>query len=535
MFSGARVLFLGLGAILIGCGQSSAGAADGKADAGPDVGSPPPSDDSSAPPSDDSSAPPSDDSSAPLLDANFPWGGAGCGLSAAAFCDTFDKPSSNKGRAGELDSTRWSGGRLWPQLPTTGGQPFPIMPATVPACRAGLPATALPDDDTLICDSSADINSPHLLVLDAAQNYGENSYRIRQPFDFSNRTGKIVFDAEGFNVALLGWVSVEVTADPIPVPSFGILGNEEGAVIPQNAFEVQLNACGGNASGGTTGGVGVATVQVIHEFVDTVSGPDQATCVPAAQGKLNHFEIDVSQTKIDVYGTPASTDGSTFPPAQLLYSTSAAIPFARGYVHITTHNHATIKYSPNNDVRSWPARWDNVGFDGPVVPGWREYEIPDSLVPFAGLPFGFDNYGLPQGTMNVGYLVADAAQGPNATLHFKNVDVSNVVGARIALSSWYDLSQGTPSQFTLRYRLNGGPWHDRVLTAAEVAMSKGPQIIQASGNSNGGMQGAFAQMLDVPAGELVSGDNSLEFVAVNIPQGYPPAVSNIDLVLATSQ
>jgi hypothetical protein len=33
--------------------------------------------------------------------------------------------------------------------------------------------------------------------------------------------------------------------------------------------------------------------------------------------------------------------------------------------------------------------------------------------------------------------------------------------------------------------------------------------------------------------DLVQGNNTLEFVAVNAPQGYPPCLANIDLVLTT--
>src|SRR5579862_2463725 len=39
-----------------------------------------------------------------------PPGPPGCGLDAAAFCDTFDAPAGNSGheREGELDPTKWS-------------------------------------------------------------------------------------------------------------------------------------------------------------------------------------------------------------------------------------------------------------------------------------------------------------------------------------------------------------------------------------------------------------------------------------------
>jgi hypothetical protein len=462
--------------------------------------------------------------------------GPGCGLEATAFCDTFDAPSTTRGRAGELDPQKWSGSRLVVQLPTTGGNPFPIMPAAIDNCRSGLLLTAFPDNDTLICDPSATVASPHLLVAVAAQNYGENSYRIRQPFDFAGRTGTIVFDAEAFNLPLLGWISLDVTADPIAVPSFAIRFNDEGAVIPQNAFEVQLsNSCGAAATTvSPTGSFTLDSIQVFQNYVDTVLSPAQASpCLPTLQGALNHFEVQVSQQNIAVFATPFSPDGVTFETPQLVYSVDVDLPFTRGYVHITTHNHATLKYSPDNQLQSWSAHWDNVGFDGPVIANWREYEVPDSLVAFSGAPFGFS--APPQGSVDVGYVVADATQGPNASLHFSGVDLTGVTTARIALSSWYDINGGTPSQFSLQYRLNGGAWIDRSLTAAELTLTMvspgGPQIIQGTTTFTSQMWGAFGQMLEVPVADLVAGDNTIEFVTANVPQSYPPAVANVDLIL----
>ena len=103
--------------------------------------------------------------------------------------------------------------------PSGDGEAVGIGLASVPSCRGGLPAKVSPSADTLICDGNDNIQSNHLLTLVAAQNYGQNSYRIRQPFDFASRTGTIVFDADAVADGLLGWVSLEVTEEPTQLPT----------------------------------------------------------------------------------------------------------------------------------------------------------------------------------------------------------------------------------------------------------------------------------------------------------------------------
>jgi hypothetical protein len=420
-----------------------------------------------------------------------------------------------------MEPARWSAGRLQPQLPTGSGQTFAIGEATLPACRSDLPAKVFPDRDAVICDANEHIHSPHLLVAAAAQNYGINSYRVRQPFDFAGRTGKIVFDAEGYNRLLLGWISIEVTEDPIAVPSYAILTNDEGGIIPRNGLELQFNeTC--NTSPPTQ--FALASVHVFHDYADTITyadyrGPKQAPCVSIAPGQLNHFEVEVSKDRVAVFVSPVAADGVTFAPAALMFETPVDLPFTRGYVHISTHNHATRKYSDGNSMDAWVARWDNVGFDGPIVAGWREAEIPDALVPLAGAT----------PAMDIGYRVPDEAQGPAQTLHFSGVDPQGATSARIALSAWYNHDASRLADYDLRYRLNGGPWHDRRLTADEIVASTAPVIVGADPS---GSQGAIGQMLDVPVSELGAGDNRLELVTSGVPQSYPPAVVNVDLILA---
>jgi hypothetical protein len=450
-------------------------------------------------------------------------GGPGCGLASAAFCDTFDAPSTTPGRAGDLDPRWWSAGRLSPAGPTANGLVFGIGPATLrpsrdgvgqlPICRADLPAQVFPDGDTLVCDPSTDIHSSHLLTAVAAQNYGANSYRVRQPFDFAGRTGKIVFDAEAVAGGLLGWISLDVTEDPIAVPSFQTLSNLEGGVLPRNGFSVQFNdPCTGTSGANVT----MSELHVFDDYVETILTAPSRVCLPSQWGRLNHFEVTVSQQKIEISISPVSPDGVTFEPVQLVYSGSVSLPFSRGYVQITTHNHATLKYSEASsgfrqgftDLDAWIARWDNVGFDGPVISDYREHEAPDALVKS-------------QQIMNTGWTIADVAKGPSSAIHIPGVDPSGASSGRIALTTWYCLPCGMPpAQFALKYRLNGNAWHDRPLTAGELADMTGGKCI-----------GALGQLLDAPLGELVAGDNTLELVAVNVPQNYPPGAVNVDLVL----
>ncbi len=446
-------------------------------------------------------------------------GAPNCGLDdAAAFCDQFDAAADSNGRAGELDSTLWSGTRAQPQLPTRGGLAIAITAATLPACRPDQPAQVFPNQDFLICDPIAAIPSPHLLVASAAQNYGQNSLRIRQPFDFEGRTGKVVFDAEGYvKNALLGWVSLTVSEDPMSAPGFSMGGegvnNDEGTQIPRNGFSIHLQSdCAGYHEPPI---VGVRMIIVFNDYVPTVYQPEGSpVCPKTQQGHLNHFEVSVSQSRIEIHGSDFSEADGAFGETTLVFGADVELPMTRGYVTVSTHNHATLKYSDGGTLDAWVARWDNVGFDGPKLTGTREYEVPDSL-DAAEDP---DAPGVEK--VNIGYLVADAADGPAQTLTFSGVDRAGMARAQLALSCWY-LDQEDPTTYGLQYRFNGGAWHDRPLSAAEAGILTSRKSL-----------GQLAQVMDVPLEDLVEGDNTLEIVATNVPQNYPPVVSNIDLVLS---
>lgn len=438
----------------------------------------------------------------------YPPGPPGCGFESAAFCETFDAPSGASGRAGELDPAKWSAARMCNiGGPTSNDEAVAIGLATVDGCRAGLPGKVAVNQDTLICDGNDHIGSNHLVAAVAAQNYGQNSYRPRQPFDFADRTGTIVFDADGYNEGLLGWVSLEISEDPTPAPSFTFQQNWENGAVPKNAVEIQLyDNCGG-------GKVGVGDIIVYDDYAQASVFSMPQTCVPAEKGKLNHFEVRLSEDHIEVLGTPFSDDGVTFGEPVQIASADLALPFSRGYVSFTTHNHATIKYSENHEMDAWVAAWDNLGFDGPALVGaFREYGAHDSLTPTA------------DGRTNVAYRVADETTGPSGSIAIDGVDLSGATSAKLALETWYLHFAGDAPEtsYALNYRVNGGAWKSQKLTDDEIAM------MTALPNA-----GTRSLMLDVDLADLVAGTNQIEFTTTGAPQSYPPVVLNIDLILET--
>lgn len=434
-----------------------------------------------------------------------------CGEGEMAFCDNFEAPAPGGPRTVDLDATRWSAARIAPQLPTEGECAMCAGAATIPACREGVGTSVFPDQDTLICDANADIASSHLLVAVASQNYGQNTYRIRQPFDFTGRTGNIVFDVEAYSDSTLyGWAAVEISEDPTPTPSFP---DYEYGPLPRNGIQIEFTRCDGAEA------VGVLEVRVFRDFVMTRVEPTfvamYGDCMSITKGRLNHVEVALSRTNVEVWGSDVSPDGVEFGNFRRLFAGDIDLSFERGYVSITGRNHATIKYSMESGevLDAWLVRWDNVGFDGPVVSNYREYSAPDSLQSIRGGEF-----------MNYGYAIP-SSEGSPLSLSFEGVDPSNAARARLAFSIYYPscYTESECGAYNLRYRLNGGAWHDRRLDAAEIAAL----LIQ-------NQQGCANQIIDVDAAELVSGTNTVEFATPDIAGSYPPALANLDLVIDTN-
>jgi hypothetical protein len=455
---------------------------------------------------------------------------ANCNMSTPAFCETFDEgPSAIRGRGGDLNPSRWATSRLSGGINSSGqGTANPVPIAPVPQCRAAIAQTSvLPPNDTLICDPSG-TRSSQLMTAVSMQNYGVNSYMIRQPFDFAGRTGKIEFDVDAVAQGLGGFVEVEIGQDSVPATTFREFENYEVGPVPRNGISIKLlNACSG-------AGAAPVNTMVYNNYAGTIIAPsfDHASgCASTSQGSLNHFEIQISQSQLNVYGSDFSTDnGKTFPNYKLLYSASISLPFTRGYVHVNARNHATIKYGFGPDA---VFHWDNIGFDGPVIAGPKAYEIPDGTTTFtSSVGAAYDG----SQAQNLGYQLLDGTTGkppgmysPSAkinSLTFQNVDVSSIASATLTLNAFFNTITHTPdATWGISYRLNGGVVRTHNLTVGDLA------DINAIA---GAPLGILSLALDVPTTDLVSGTNTLELLPLHAPMDYPPVVANIDLLVATS-
>jgi len=452
--------------------------------------------------------------------------GTTCGLTSPAFCDTFNAgPSALRGRAGDLNPAAWSAARLAPQdISSFGPVANPVTTAPVPACRANLPVSSVfPPNDTLICDATS-TRSQQLMTAVVAQNYGMNSYLIKQPFDFAGRTGKIVFDVDAVVVNWLGgFFSIDITEDPMPAPTFREFGNYEHGAFPRNALIIRWSDnC---LTQGTA--ITLGKVMVYSNYQGTIIEPSFVAgpfttpgCVTTRPQFLNHFEIQLSQNRLEIYGSDYSPDdGQTFPNFHRLYSATLNLPFTRGYVHVAARNHASKKYGYGPDQIY---RWDNIGFDGPVINNSRTYEIPDN-----------NTMGSYQGAqiMNLGYQLLDGTTGKPAgiynptsnvgPLQFQGVDIAGASGASLTMNAYFNaMTHTATTSWGVRYRFNGGAWRDRFLTAAEVQVIS---AVDADGN--------IGLLVDVPPGDLRNGTNTLDMVPIGAPMDILPTVANINLVV----
>jgi hypothetical protein len=434
----------------------------------------------------------------------YPPGPAGCGFAAAAFCETFEGARNTTGnRNGDISAARFSLAR-WKSVVDT--QPNHVEPAQIPACRSGAASTPLPPGDSLVCDPTSAIQSHYALVSTAEQNYGDNSYRLAQPFDIAGRTGNIRLQVSlNAQAGRPGWPTLAYTSDPYNAPSY--LADNSGGPTPREGVEVQFNSVCPSPGGWTT----FPKVRVYHRYQETELADENgfaSGCTSAIQtqvDRLNQVQIQLSQSHLTVWMSDASSDGVHFGALRKVYSAPLSLTFSQGYVYFGVHNHATEKYA---NLPSWTVLWDNIGFDGPRLAPARVYQASDATT-------------VSGSGRNIGYWLPDSATGgATPALALTSVSTAGASNARLVFDMGADeLANTNWAEWRVNYRLNRGPWHAIGFSADELALI------------TKGRSGSYMFSVPVAIGELATGTNTVQLSGTNFYNGYQPYVGNIDLVV----
>ena len=441
-----------------------------------------------------------------------------CGLDSPAFCETFETASPG-GRGGDLDEKVWSFAR-WghetrqhfvrnpvgtvvtrvvdgmPPAPAA-LNPQPMFPSVL--CGQTFSGVLMPNDVVVCNGAGVDGTMSHQLneVYDDQGDFAINSFRSRQLFDFTDRTGTVVFDVDAkVNPLNLGhgwWVEFWITDDPAPMPY-----HEAPGVLsyPRNGVGINfqgLNSCPQGRSATQISRVFVTkNYEILHDYMGWTLqlDSDTARCITIADQKLNRFKIMISKDQAEIWASDAGdTNLHRIATAPML-----DLPFTRGYIHLQHSQYNGLKDGPVTPVQTY--RWDNIGFDGPTYAIPRAYEFPDNNLPDID-GAGGRVYGYPMNDKDW------------TTLQLDGVDLSGAAKATLSMTAQVILGD------TIEYNFNGGPPHSYTITAPK----------------SDGRDGLRGLTIDVPLAELKSGANTFTF-KIAAPQKYgAEAIGNLELTL----
>jgi hypothetical protein len=447
-----------------------------------------------------------------------------------AFCENLAKGASPGGRAGDLDDSRWSVSRfLNGGISATNLIAFP--PTPVEPCKSGVTSTT-PDNDIMVCDGA----SGHLGQFETAmiaQNYAMISMRPRQAFDFAGRVGTITFNVDAVTQGEGSWwPAVYVTDQPFSaaINSASVMG-----LLPTNGVGLNFDDnCGVKDASLTS----VNIVYVYVNNIETLVNMNNPICFMTKRGQLNHIEIELSITGIQVWASDYSPDNVTFPNFRLVGSATISLPFTRGYVHFEQKVRAPVKNEPGFYTPGYANNyWSGLGFDGPVVNAEVGYEVPDALTVDPNSANDTDAH--IAGALNIGYGILNTptsiyscctSSGGRTTIRsfsVPNVNLSGVTSASLTFGVTYTYiaPSFTTNNVALQYSINGGP-----------LLNPNPQPNYAAqnlctgcpGNPVGG--GGVLYSFPINLSSLVNGTNTITFSVSNSVNSYPPVISNIEVI-----
>jgi hypothetical protein len=351
----------------------------------------------------------------------------GCGLTGAAFCETFDVPRNGGTRTGDLDPTLWGVSRVGGSNPGQG-----MFNTLVSSSTSGCGTTAwvFAPNDVRIC------NGQLFETLNDGGGVVNLDIYPKQPFNFAGRTGKVTFDVSADSDGSHGaWPEFVITDKPVP----GVRGSISLQVPAAAVNEIGFALDGGCGLAGMTG---VGAVFVTRNNVYSEPAVSTPNCITkGSASRMNHFEVRLSQNRLEVWGTDAGATTLKL----LAVVDNLALTFTQGLVWMNdVHYNARKAIDPCLCGTQWNHTfvWDNLGFDGPKTYRDLGFDVADNTT-----PTGPSDHG--DTSINAGYQIGT---GP-VTLTIPGVRRDQTpTGAQLVMNTY---SFGT--EFP-QLSVNGGPW-----------------------------------------------------------------------------
>jgi hypothetical protein len=441
--------------------------------------------------------------------------------SPVVFCDTFDNKNPGiQSRTGDLDPNVWGVSRTIGAVNFGQGLYNAAPASTMVGCTGH--TTVLPPNDIVLCNGQLheSTNDNPTGNFEAGGVTALTMYP-KQPFDFQGRTGTVSFevsnDTQGPHAA---WPEFWITNLPVPspfehftdwhsLPQFGlglrfdgsINSNGQGAGCPQ-----------GNSY------VGLGSAIIINNYVANdfdnagntlhIVGYNCVKKSPAGSGLMNHYEIQVSQNQIDVYGTDAGVAPSPTTLVHLATITNANLGFTRGLVWLEDVHYNADKSGETPLQHDHTFVWDNVAFDGLFTYRDFSYDALDANVPV-------NNYA-PNLANNLGQI-----SGPNQTSTW---NVLNVPGnpSPSAVRVLFNFFHYTPPT-GLTVTVNGHPhptpwpypdtlgytWRTFAVSIPVTDLVAGTNVVQIGGDQTIVTSNLNIVLVDVPGGvPVLPGSNN---------------------------
>lgn len=452
--------------------------------------------------------------------------------SAVVFNDTFDAPAGTGTRAGDLNGNVWGVSRTLGAGVNFGQGQYGMWNQVARLNCDGSTTQVVPPADIFICNGQLReaVNDNNNGGFDNGDVTSLAMYP-KQPFDFAGRTGTVSFDVsdDAYNIHD-AWPEFWMSDAPIPDP-FTHFGS--WLALPANGFGVrfanavlagQQGECP-NANNLTHQRWTVDSVVVsrnyVEEDVSANNGPTFGTltgmkvtpldCVISSSGpgNMNHVEVRVSQSTIDVYATDAGVAATPTTLRHIATITGANLTLTRGLIWLIDAHYnadkATTLTNPNlpssASHRQHTFSWDNVAFDGPFTDRDFTFDCPDALTPSSN------------GAVNLGRFSA-ANQQSSCSANIPAFP-SNGTGAPAAAKVLFDFSPGgDPEPTVLNLTVNGhaisAPW-----AAPQNAQTVVPTPAWAT------------YAVQIPLTDLVAGANTVQLGA-----DVAMVFANVDVVLA---